>query len=358
MASRSFKNIVDNWLNNVEVKKRNNTDIFSKCDELIQFFGEKNRGKTKSIMKELLLEIPYLNNSIKILFEKIIKMNDYYKIAKEVTLFFSGHGRGYNQNYLHIFIDKDQLIEFNSHMNTQYSNILKKINPQVIGLVKDDRPLLEHFVREELYKDNSDYYMGEYKSGDFIGYPTRVYYGLYLQWDQVNDWEEHLGKEIKITTKPNKTKFEFFINPKKPKNKNLLKDLADRMETKLKTLIDTIKDIVNVDKYDDDKLDEIDKYILRAFYLYKYIITSGGKSSIVTNQRGNKFLKKQKKGNPEKEGTFLSIIYDTYNEAIKKEKRRGKKRVSKSPLKLNNSKLSTDVVKNISKKKINKKSGM
>lgn len=188
---------------------------------------------------------------------------------------------------------------------------------------KKDSGLLHMFLGQELNRENSDYYMGEYNSGPFTGYPTRVYYGLSIQWDDLADWEK---KTVKSHAKTNKTKFKFLI---KKDNQHLLEPLSVRMGTSLVKLINCLKKIVNVDN--NENINEDEKYVLRAFYLYKYIHETS--KNITKNVSGYSFLKKSIKNGEiiEKDGTFLSIIYDIYNEAVNPIEKRIKKPKKEKP---------------------------
>jgi hypothetical protein len=190
---------------------------------------------------------------------------------------------------------------------------------------KNNIHLFNTFFENELDKENSDYYIGEYSSGPFTDYPTRVFYGLFIQWEHLADWENDY---IKKHTKPNKTKFKYLIRKDK---KHLLEPLSDRMGTKLVQLINCLKNIVNVDTINVD-LNQYEKYALRSFYLYKYIHETSG--DITKNVAGHSFFKKSIKDGEviQKDGTILSIIYDTYNDAVNPIEKRIRKPKQKKPV--------------------------
>ncbi len=236
----------------------------------------------------------------------------------------------------------------------KYENHFKEVNSYM--LMKNFKNKLNEFSEyadskdisnfNKLYRTiDSDYYPGEYSNKynehnnitgkKFKGLPTRIYYGLSMQWNNINDWESIIGGKIKNNITPNKTKLEYFIYASENIKNKYLKKLSKKMNCNVSEIIGLFEDICSVEEKIPDNLNK--QYFLRALYLY--IFLNKRESDIRTNSTGNPFKKIVRIGNniqgytsTETDGTFLSEVYDSYNKSmrdIKKKEKAKKKQIKK-----------------------------
>lgn len=197
---------------------------------------------------------------------------------------------------------------------------------------RNDRVILNEFI-QEVSKHDSDYYPGVYSTEyqetnktetDFSGLPTRVYYGLCLQWDEYRiNWKEKYGHDYKESTITNKKKFEYLIEHKPEK----LKHIANRLnECTFNDILELLENIINIDKLYAE-YNWLTHYYIRAYLLFKFLKNHG--ANIRRDSNNKPFLKKIHVKNPKTgryvqhttEGTFLSIFYDIYFDETKPKRR-------------------------------------
>jgi len=314
--------------------KNNNISIYySGCTDLHKKFA--GEGLKKSILscKEYIKD-PNISLILKTYLEWIINSSERKSYIDYCNSFFEfykinlSHDNIINgKTFINLFSNKESFKKINNHLLLKD---LKNRLPQIFKYlkIKDNNynnynEIIEFY--KEMHTEDSDYYPGVYSNNyngknntgkDFRGLPTRVSYGLMIQWNHKNDWEKN--KNIKVNTIPNKDKFEYFIKNKD--KQKYLNNLAEKLNCKISDIIDLFINICNVD--DIKELDEPIKYFLRAFYLWSFL--KNYKANIRINSTGKPFIKKIRVEDKytgeykktETVGTFLSEVYDSYNNVM------------------------------------------
>jgi uncharacterized membrane protein YgcG len=327
------------------------TNLYKSSPELYYIFGPKSKtsfspglegtvANCKKYIKDSDINTlfkTYLEHIIEESEKKIKKKNyDYY-----CNIFFDFYLEHLSrsiitiENFLESFINSESFIMVNNvlYYKDSLSSIGISISPELFNFMElkfiknEDNTTLIKFI-EQLYQLNSDYnpyfpYTKNYENRNkfsrknFKGLPTRVFYGLSMQWDYSNiNWEQSRGKSPKKSTIDNKTKLEYFINSEHNIQKKYLKKLSKKLGCDITDIIKLFSEICEAEENIENPMS---KYFLRAFYLYSFL--DGYNSTIRTNKIGDSF-KKRIGDIGQTDGTFLSEVYDAYIKAKKDEKKK------------------------------------
>ena len=332
---RQDPQIYNNYFRNIS------GSLYIGCIELYDIFGKKGKvvksqgldetiDKCKKYIKDPNIE-PMLNKYLTDIIEHF--ETDRHRYDQQSYNYLCNYFLHFYQKYM-LYSD----ISINYFLEIfKYENHFKKVNNYM--LLKDLKNRLPEIFKyadvevhefdkfaefyKVLNKKDSDYYPGTYSDKyneknnithkDFKGLPTRISYGLMIQWNKLNDWE---GKNIKKHYVSNKEKFEYFIrNEEKQK---YLNNLSNKLNCETYDIIKLFEKICNVDNIE---IDEPIRYLLRSFYLWLFL--ENKEANIRTNSKGYTFKKKVSVENyetgkykkTETDGTFLSEVYDAYNKA-------------------------------------------
>lgn len=237
--------------------------------------------------------------------------------------------------FLNLFSNKESFRKVNNYllMNYRISYMLESVENLSLYITDNNKKQFLKFLKL-VHTKNSDYnplpYTSNYENKNkisgknFKGLPTRVYYGLFLQWNyNTIHWR---GKPTKSTTTENRLKFEYFIENEN--RQGFLEKLAEKSNCTVKDIIDLFIYICDIEYYITDPHIQ---YLLRAFYLYEFLSDRG--LNIRTNKNKNPFQKKVKneKGSiVNTDGTFLSEVYDAYNQATFEDRKDKREKVKKA----------------------------
>jgi len=316
---KSLQELTELYLNGYNIE-----EYYISCPELGSTFAGKGLNTTITHCTDY-VKYPNIEPSLKGYLESFVDMSkqDYSYYCFYFFKFYEKYLLNSDINssvFLNLFHNKESFKKVNNHM---LMKDLKNRLSEIFQFV-DENEFFDFY--KELKRKDSDYYPGSYSpeydtknnvTGKvFSGLPTRVYYGLSMQWEDIDDWERVRGKDIKSSFIPNKDKFEYFINDKK--SHSYLSDLANKLNCSIKILVELFKQINNVNNQIEDDIHI--QYVLRAFYLWSFLRMYN--ANIRLNSTGKTFIKiisiKNNTGKYRRtttEGTFLSEVYDAYNKA-------------------------------------------